>query len=86
MLNHNPMFPPEFPMPEHPGTTPQKVTLPPTPIIFEREGSEEIPLRAYAAILLRVPESGIDWLDKMIVRSRELDRARPRAVASKKKK
>jgi len=30
-------------------------------------------LRAYAAIHLRVPDSGIDWLDRMIERSRELD-------------
>ena len=32
-------------------------------------------LRTFAAIHLRVPESGIDWLDEMIKRSRELDRA-----------
>ena len=30
-------------------------------------------LRAWAAIQLRVPDSGIDWLDRMIERSRELD-------------
>ena len=73
MTNHNPLFPPEMPMPEHPGTPPQQVTLPPTPMIFEPENSKEVPLRVYAAIFLRVPQSGIDWLDAMIVRSRELD-------------
>jgi hypothetical protein len=30
-------------------------------------------LRVYSAIHLRVPDSGIDWLDRMIERSRELD-------------
>lgn len=33
-------------------------------------------LREYAAIHLRVPDSGNGWLDKMIKRSRELDRAK----------
>ena len=61
-------------MPEPPGT-PQKAALPPMPMIFERDAPEEMSLRTYAAIMLRVPESGIDWLDKMILRSRELDRA-----------
>ena len=73
MTDHNPLFPPGFPMPEHPGTAPQQSTAPPIPIIFERDKPEELTLRVYAAIMLRVPESGIDWLDQMIVRSRELD-------------
>ncbi len=30
-------------------------------------------LRPYAAIHLRIPDSGIDWLDKMIAKSREAD-------------
>jgi len=30
-------------------------------------------LREYAAIQLRVPWSGIDWLDEMIIESRNLD-------------
>ena len=34
-------------------------------------------LQAYAAIHLRVPDSGIDWLDRMIRRSRELDQHAP---------
>ncbi len=31
-------------------------------------------LRPYAAIRLRIPDSGIDWLDIMIAKSREADR------------
>jgi hypothetical protein len=34
-------------------------------------------LRAYAAIHLRVPDSGIEWLDEMIRQSRDLDRRPP---------
>ena len=30
-------------------------------------------LRQYAAIRLRVPDSGTDWLDEMIVKSRNFD-------------
>ncbi len=30
-------------------------------------------LRQYAAIKLRVPDSGTDWLDEMIVKSRNFD-------------
>ena len=33
-------------------------------------GSPGMSLRAYAAIKLRVPESGIDWLDAMIVKAK----------------
>ena len=67
-------------MPEPPGTRAHETVLPPTPIIYEHEEEEPkaIPLRVHAAILLRVPESGIDWLDKMILRSRELDREEAR--------
>lgn len=32
-------------------------------------------LRQYAAIKLRIPDSGIDWLDKMIVKSKRDDLA-----------
>ena len=74
ITNHNPLFPPEFPVPEYPIPLPQHSASPPVPIIFEREKPEELTLRVYAAIMLRVPESGIDWLDQMIGRSRELDR------------
>ena len=73
MANHNPLFPPEFPMPEQPGTPPPVSNSPPVPIVFERDQPEGLTLRVYAAIMLRVPESGINWLDQMIARSRELD-------------
>ena len=33
-------------------------------------GSPGMTLRAYAAIKLRVPDSGIDWLDAMIVKAK----------------
>lgn len=73
-------------MPEPSGTRPRQTVMPPTPMIYEREkGAQELPLRVHAAILLRVPESGIDWLDKMIGRSRELDGARGRAVSKRKR-
>jgi len=32
-----------------------------------------VTLRQYAAIKLRVPDSGTDWLDEMIVKSRNFD-------------
>lgn len=38
-------------------------------------------LRAYAAIQLRVPESGIDWLDAMIQRAMNLSPDRAATVA-----
>jgi len=47
---------------------------PPIPIVYEDSDAESLSPRAYAAIHLRVPDSGIEWLDKMIERSRELDR------------
>jgi hypothetical protein len=31
-------------------------------------------LRQYAAIKLKVPDSGTDWLDEMIVKANEIDR------------
>ena len=34
---------------------------------------EEMTVRAQAAILLKVPDSGIEWLNEMIVQSRRLD-------------
>lgn len=71
-VNHNPMFPPEVPFPER--ISPQaEQPSPPVPMIYEEERIEGMTLRAYAAIQLRVPDSGIKWLDKMIQRSRELD-------------
>ncbi|MCC6366262.1 MAG: hypothetical protein IT165_22310 [Bryobacterales bacterium] len=46
----------------------------PIPVVYEEAEPEPLSLRAYAAIQLRVPDSGIDWLDRMIERSRKLDR------------
>jgi hypothetical protein len=67
-------LPPEYPFPERePGALKQEFTPPSVPVIYEKSEVEGISLRVYAAIQLRVPESGIDWLDKMIQRSRELD-------------
>ena len=36
--------------------------------------SEGMTLRQYAAINLKVPDSGTDWLDEMIVKANEIDR------------
>ena len=67
-------FPPEYPFsPREPGAPKQEFTPPPVPVIYEKSEIEGMSLRVYAAIQLRVPESGIEWLDKMIQRSRELD-------------
>jgi hypothetical protein len=66
-------FPPEFPVPEPPDSPKPESTSAPIPIIFENTELEKISLREYAAIHLRVPDSGIDWLDKMIRKARELD-------------
>jgi len=67
-------LPPEYPLPEpHPGVEKPEANIPPVPVVFETSELEKISLRAYAAVQLRVPESGIDWLDRMIERSRELD-------------
>lgn len=55
-------LPPEFPMPERqPGFTKSELTLPPVPVIYETTELEGMTLRAYAAIQLRVPDSGMDW-------------------------
>jgi hypothetical protein len=35
--------------------------------------SEGMTLRQYAAIKLKVPDSGTDWLDDMILKSNEID-------------
>jgi hypothetical protein len=67
-------LPPEYPFPPgEPGAPQQEFTPPPVPMVFEKSENEGMSLRVYAAIQLRVPESGIEWLDKMIERSRELD-------------
>jgi hypothetical protein len=42
-------------------------------VVYEADEPEKMSLRVYSAIHLRVPDSGIDWLDQMIERSRELD-------------
>jgi hypothetical protein len=49
---------------------------PPVPVVYEENELDRMTMRSYAAIHLRVPDSGIDWLDRMIERSRELDRER----------
>jgi hypothetical protein len=46
----------------------------PVPVVYEDGRAEQISLRAWAAIQLRVPDSGIAWLDRMIEKSRALDR------------
>lgn len=66
----NAIFPPEFPGP----AAPQTASVAPVPIVYESAWPEEMTLRVYAAIHLRVPDSGIEWLDKMIERSRKLDK------------
>ena len=37
-------------------------------------GEYGMTLRQYAAIKLKVPDSGTDWLDEMIVKANEIDR------------
>jgi hypothetical protein len=67
-------LPPEYPFPpSEPGALKQEFTPPPVPVIYEKSEIEGMSLRVYAAIQLRVPDSGLEWLDKMIERSRELD-------------
>ncbi|HTR35419.1 MAG TPA: hypothetical protein VMH80_05935 [Bryobacteraceae bacterium] len=68
------MFPPEYPFPERPSAPKPESIAPPVPVVYEESELEKMPLRAYAAIQLRVPDSGIEWLDKMIEKSRQLDR------------
>ena len=67
-------FPPEFPGPERPEHPKAQAPTPPIPMIYESTELERMSLRTFAAIHLRVADSGIDWLDEMIRRSRELDR------------
>jgi hypothetical protein len=77
------IFPPEFPMPEpHPGTQKPQSVVPSVPVIYETSELENMSLRIYAAIHLRVPDSGVAWLDEMIRRSRRLD-AQPTRVMRK---
>ncbi|HLJ47125.1 MAG TPA: hypothetical protein VKU01_14005 [Bryobacteraceae bacterium] len=67
-------FPPEVP---HPFRIPKPDSSSvPMPMIYESADGEVMPLRAYAAIQLRVPDSGIDWLDEMIRRARRMDARR----------
>jgi hypothetical protein len=54
---------------------------PAIPIVYENSATDEKSLRIHAAIQLRVPRSGIPWLDRMIRESRRLD-AKTRGVAS----
>jgi hypothetical protein len=69
-------IPPEFPGPQRPEQHPRsEYPAPPVPIIYETTELEQMSLRTFAAIHLRVPDSGIEWLDEMIKRSRELDRS-----------
>jgi hypothetical protein len=50
------------------------------PFVFDdmvkhtREVYTGMTLRQYAAIKLKVPDSGTDWLDEMIVKANEFDR------------
>ena len=66
-------LPPEYPFPPREPGAPKQEFTPPVPVIYEKTEIEGMSLRVYAAIQLRVPESGVEWLDKMIQRSRELD-------------
>ena len=68
-------FPPEFPGPQQLDRPRSESPQPPIPMIYETTELEQMSLRTFAAIHLRVPDSGIDWLDEMIKRWRELDRA-----------
>ena len=68
-------FPPEFPGPQRPEQPTSQSPAPPVPVIYESTELEQMSLRTFAAIHLRVPDSGIAWLDEMINRSRELDRS-----------
>lgn len=60
---------PQFP-PPGPNVPPASI---PIPVVYEKGELETMSVRVYAAIHLRVPDSGIDWLDRMIERSRALD-------------
>lgn len=58
----------------------QESQVPAFPIPGTEHGG--LTAREYAAIALRVPESGSPWLDEMITKSRELDgnKLSPRSV------
>ena len=76
MINQGPSFPREVPFPGPDPARPESThaqgfTI---PVVYDDSETEQMSLRAYSAIQLRVPESGIEWLDRMIERSRELDR------------
>jgi hypothetical protein len=72
------IFPPGCPVPEPSPRTPKPESQsPPIPVVYEEAELENMSLRAYAAIHLRVPDSGIEWLDEMIRQSRDLDRRPP---------
>ena len=70
-------LPPEFPFPQPRRVAPSsESTSPPVPMIYESADPEPLSPRAYAAIHLCVPDSGIEWLDEMIRKSRQLDARR----------
>jgi hypothetical protein len=68
-------LPPEFLGPQRPEHPRSESPAPPVPIIYETSGLDRMSLRTFAAIHLRVPDSGIGWLDEMITRSREFARS-----------
>jgi hypothetical protein len=43
------------------------------PIVVGDQMTQGMTLRQYAAIKLKVPDSGTDWLDDMIRKSNEID-------------
>ena len=45
----------------------------PYDVEFESKWSRNVTLRQRAAIALKIPDSGLDWLDDMIKQSRQLD-------------
>ncbi len=55
-----------------PNATEEFEFAPPLPSAPDEE-DDEVPLRVFAAIRLRVPDSGLPWLDEMIRESRRLD-------------
>jgi hypothetical protein len=61
-------------MPERRPGFPKPTSEPAVLVIYESTELEQMSLRTYAAIHLRVPDSGIEWPDKMIEQSRKLDR------------
>jgi len=66
------VLPPEFPLPD-PGVPRPEPLAPPVPMVYETHELDAMTLKMYAAIHLRVADSGVEWLDAMIRRSRELD-------------